>query len=72
MAATTATVVAAYNNSGEEESILGNMKKAHCMTIAAVVGKDDFDARYAYVCSLFTVYCFYRVHLRAFFYLFLV
>lgn len=43
VAAATATVVA-YNNSGEE-SLLGKINKAHCMTITAVVGKDDFDAR---------------------------
>jgi hypothetical protein len=43
-AATTATV--AYNGG----DIMGKKNKADCMTIAAVVGKDDFDARY--VCRL--------------------
>jgi len=45
VAATTAAV--AYNGG----DFMGKKNKADCMTIAAVVGKDDFDARY--VCRLF-------------------
>ncbi len=63
VAAATATVLA-YNNSGEE-SMLGKINKAHCMTITAVVGKDDYDARYVYVYSLLTAS---MLRLRAFTY----